>query len=84
MGSASRVYRKHAVGLASVTAREDIEFQASRFEQLSQQKDKRCFARSSDGEVADADHGATESLGTSEASIIKCVTDANPESEYSA
>ncbi len=81
MGRARWVYQQHAVALASVAPGEDIEFQATGFQQLSQQEDKGRFARSADGEVADTNHRALQPLGASEASLIKCVTGANPESE---
>ena len=55
---AGGIHQGHASGLASVTAREDIEFQSARFQQLAQQQHKRRFARSADGEISDAHHRA--------------------------
>jgi hypothetical protein len=78
------VDQEYATCLASETTRENIEFQAARFKQLSQQKYKRCFAGSSDGEVANAHHRATESLGADDAVVIEQVPGANPESENGA
>ena len=71
----------HASGLAPVAAREDIEFDASLFQQLAQKQHKRRFARSADGQVSHAHHRAAEPLGASDAAVIKRVTRANPESE---
>ena len=63
MRETGRVDQGHAPGLASVTAGEDIEFHAPRFEQVSQQQDERRLARSADGEVSDAHHRAARAFG---------------------
>ena len=73
--------QSHALSLASVTAREDIELHSSRFQQLSQQQHKRRLARSTDGEISDAHHRPAEPLGASQAAVIERVPRANPEPE---
>ena len=53
----------HASGLAPVAAGEDIEFDASFFQQLAQKQHKRRFARSADGQVSHAHHRAARASG---------------------
>ncbi len=75
------VHHGHAAGRASITTREDIEFQPARFQQFAQEQDKRRLAGSTDGEVSDAHHRAAEPLGTREATVIERIARANPKTE---
>ena len=62
--------------MAAVAAREDVEGDASGFQQLAEKNYERSFAGAPDGKIPDADHRAFQALGWKHLTVVKGISDA--------
>src|SRR5437763_1826086 len=64
---------EHSTCASAVAARKNVILNVARFEQLAEQHDKRCFARSSNRNISHADDGLRQSARLQDASIVQTV-----------
>ena len=72
----ARIDQQNAARLAAVASREDVEADASGFQQLAEENYERSFAGASDGKIPDADHLAFEAPGGEHLTVVEGISDA--------
>src|SRR5215471_16260979 len=73
-GGAVGMNQRHALCLAAVATRQDVEADTTTLEHLAQRDDERRFARAAGGDGADADHRAAQAPRRKNAAVIELVT----------
>src|SRR5580700_4299218 len=67
----ARIHQHHSPALATVTSREDVEFNASGLQQLPEQHHKWSLARPAGREISHADHGSVEAPGPQPPAVVE-------------